>query len=168
MLDGLRQLADFRRLVGGDPTHLDSHQHVHREEPLRSFLDELALKLGIPLRSCGSEVRYCGDFYGQTGKGEPCPEAIGVDGLIEILANVTPGITELSCHPGLGNDLDAMYCSERAVEIVTLCDPRVRAAVIAEGIELCSFATCDRRANRPTGGCAVKDVQGGRGLEYRL
>jgi predicted glycoside hydrolase/deacetylase ChbG (UPF0249 family) len=30
-----RQLAAFRRLVGCDPTHLDSHQHVHREEPAR-------------------------------------------------------------------------------------------------------------------------------------
>src|SRR5262249_24976449 len=26
------QLAAFRRLVGRDPTHLDSHQHAHREE----------------------------------------------------------------------------------------------------------------------------------------
>src|SRR4051794_21157272 len=25
-----RQLAAFRSLVGRDPTHLDSHQHVHR------------------------------------------------------------------------------------------------------------------------------------------
>src|SRR5438105_15542053 len=28
------QLADFNRLTGTDPTHLDSHQHVHREEPV--------------------------------------------------------------------------------------------------------------------------------------
>jgi len=145
----LRQLADFRRLVGGDPTHLDSHQHVHREEPLRCFLEELAANLGIPLRSCASEVRYCGDFYGQNGKGVPCPEAISVDGLIGILATLTPGITELSCHPGLDKDLDAMYCSERAAEVKTLCDPRVRAAVIAEEIELCSFASSAGRAQRP-------------------
>ncbi len=32
-----------------------------------------------------------------------------------------------------------MYCSERVVEVRTLCDPRVRAAVVAMGIELCSF-----------------------------
>src|SRR5262249_16709084 len=30
-----RQLAAFRSLVGRDPTHLDSHQHVHREDPVR-------------------------------------------------------------------------------------------------------------------------------------
>src|SRR5215831_10941523 len=28
-----RQLDAFRRLMGRDPDHLDSHQHVHRNEP---------------------------------------------------------------------------------------------------------------------------------------
>src|SRR5207248_5177743 len=130
----------FRRLVGRDPTHLDSHQHVHRDEPIRSILGELAAELGVPLRSCVPEVRYCGDFYGQTGKGLPCPETISVDGLIRILAGLTNSVTELSCHPGLENDLHGMYRSERAVEVKTLCDPRVRAAIIARGITLCSFA----------------------------
>src|SRR5215469_1972759 len=27
-----RQVAEFRRLVGRPPSHLDSHQHVHRKE----------------------------------------------------------------------------------------------------------------------------------------
>src|SRR5712691_10496693 len=33
-----RQLTTFRRLVGKDPTHIDSHQHVHLGEPLRTVL----------------------------------------------------------------------------------------------------------------------------------
>src|SRR5918998_1744630 len=64
-----RQLATFHRLVGQDPTHIDSHQHAHRWEPVRSVLIELARKLAVPLRHCSPAVRYCGDFYGQTGKG---------------------------------------------------------------------------------------------------
>lgn len=36
------QLKDFLKLVGGYPTHLDSHQHVHRREPVRSILLQLA------------------------------------------------------------------------------------------------------------------------------
>src|SRR5688572_29103796 len=31
-----RQLEAFRHLMGHDPSHLDSHQHVHRREPVRS------------------------------------------------------------------------------------------------------------------------------------
>src|SRR6266566_1742074 len=37
-----RQLASFRQLVGADPSHLDSHQHVHREGPVRSLMVEAA------------------------------------------------------------------------------------------------------------------------------
>ena len=36
------QLSSFRALVGRDPTHIDSHQHIHRREPLRSELMAIA------------------------------------------------------------------------------------------------------------------------------
>jgi len=134
-----RQLTTFRRLVGKDPTHIDSHQHVHLWEPLRTVLTEVARDLTVPLRHCSAEVRYRGDFYGQTAEGIPFPDAISVDGLIKILETLPPGCTELGCHPGLGNDLDTMYCSERAEEVKVLCDPRVRTSIVAMGIELRSF-----------------------------
>src|SRR5258708_5839654 len=47
-----RQLAAFRRLLGREPTHIDSHQHVHREAPARSILTALARRLTVPLRDC--------------------------------------------------------------------------------------------------------------------
>lgn len=135
-----RQLATFRSLVGRDPTHLDSHQHVHQHEPVRSTLVALASQLAVPLRHCATEVNYCGSFYGQTGNGFPLPEAISSDGLIEILPTLPLGYTELGCHPGLGTDLKSMYLNERSKELQTLCDPSVRAAISREGIDLCSFA----------------------------
>jgi predicted glycoside hydrolase/deacetylase ChbG (UPF0249 family) len=137
--EAARQLAAFNRLVGRPPTHLDSHQHVHREEPVRSVLIGLACDLGVPLRHFSPGVRYCGTFYGQTAKGLPFPEGIRVEALIQTLASLPPGVTELGCHPGEGDDLDSMYSHERAVEVKALCDPRVRAALAAGGVELCSF-----------------------------
>jgi chitin disaccharide deacetylase len=134
-----RQLATFRRLVGKDPTHIDSHQHVHLREPARSVLEEIAHRVGAPLRHCGSKVRYCGDFYGQTAEGAPLSNFISVDHLVRILAALPPGITELACHPGEDNDLDTMYQNERVEEVRVLCDPAVRAAITEMGIELCSF-----------------------------
>jgi predicted glycoside hydrolase/deacetylase ChbG (UPF0249 family) len=135
-----RQLAAFGRLVGRDPTHMDSHQHVHLKDPVRSVVVAIARGLGVPLRHCSPDVQYCGRFYGQTAEGVPFPEGIGVDGLITILAGLPRGCTELACHPGEGGDgLDTMYRRERAVEVTTLCDPRVRAAIAAERIELRSF-----------------------------
>ena len=134
-----RQLAAFRRLVGRDPTHLDSHQHVHLREPARSVMSELAGELAVPLRHHNPRIRYCGDFYGQTGEGLPLPEAISVEGLIGIIAALPPGLTELACHPGLDDGLQSTYQSERAEEVRVLCDPRVRAAIVAEGVDLRPF-----------------------------
>ena len=92
-----------------------------------------------PLRHCSSEIRYCGNFYGQAANGSPLPEAISVEGLIRTLLALPPGVTELSCHPGLDDDVDSMYRTERAMEVSALCDLRVRATIDAAGIELRSF-----------------------------
>jgi chitin disaccharide deacetylase len=132
------QLEAFRRLLGRDPTHLDSHQHVHMSEPVAAVAARLAAELGVPLRA--REIRYEGGFYGQTGKGEPLPEGIGVESLIEIVAALATGWTELGCHPGLGIGEESSYGHEREREVRTLCDPRVRAAIEREGVELRSFA----------------------------
>jgi predicted glycoside hydrolase/deacetylase ChbG (UPF0249 family) len=139
-----RQLATFRQLVGRDPTHIDSHQHVHQEEPVRSILAGIAEKLNVPLRHFTLTVKFCGDFYGQTGKGQPLPEKITVAGLLETLAGLPQGVTELSCHPATDPPLASMYGSERAQEVLTLCDPRVRAALTVQRIELRSFASLGR------------------------
>ena len=136
-----RQLALFRRLVGRDPTHLDSHQHVHRGEPVRSVVTAVARRLSVPLREYDDRVTYCGAFYGQSGSGEPTPHAIRPEGLVKTLVALPVGVTELGCHPGHDSDVDSMYGPERAVEVETLCDPRVKDILTAERIELCSFAT---------------------------
>jgi predicted glycoside hydrolase/deacetylase ChbG (UPF0249 family) len=140
-----RQSTMFRRLVGKDPTHLDSHQHVHLREPLRTVLTAVACELGVPLRHCSVGIHYRGDFYGQTPDGRPTPDAISVGALIKLLETLPPGCTELGCHPGAGNGLDTMYCRERAEEVKVLCDPQVRAVIVAKGIELSSFPNLPTR-----------------------
>jgi predicted glycoside hydrolase/deacetylase ChbG (UPF0249 family) len=135
-----RQLDTFRALVGRAPTHLDSHQHVHRREPARSAVLAAGRALGVPVRHFCPGVRYCGEFYGQQA-GRPFPEGIAVERLLAILAALPPGVTELSCHPGDAVGLDTMYRAERAEEVRSLCDPRVRAELDARRFTLCSFAT---------------------------
>jgi predicted glycoside hydrolase/deacetylase ChbG (UPF0249 family) len=135
-----RQLGLFRELVRRDPTHLDSHQHVHRNEPAESVMARLASELGVVLRDRSSRVRYCGEFYGQTGTGEPFPEGISLEHLVELIETLPAGITELACHPGSGLGADAVYGRERERELAALCDPRARAAIEREGIVLRSFA----------------------------
>jgi len=143
------QLATFRRLLGCDPTHIDSHQHVHLGETVRSALVEIARQLQIPLRHFTPGVHYCGSFYGQTAEGSPLPEFITVEALLDILAALPEGLTELGCHPGDGNDLDTMYGSERVEELKILCNPQIRATISTLGIELCSFANLPAEWSRP-------------------
>jgi len=134
-----RQLATFRKLMGREPSHIDSHQHVHRNEPVRTAALEAALQFSIPLRECSADVQYCGRFYGQTAEGCAYPEWISVEALISLLAELPPGITEIGCHPGEGQDLDTVYLTEREQEVKVLCDPRIHSALGELGICLCSF-----------------------------
>ena len=134
-----RQLERFRTLLGRDPTHLDSHQHVHREEPVASLVSNLGRELGVPVRNGGS-INYCGAFYGQTGTGESLPDAITPGALIRLIEGLPPGVTELACHPGLDAELGSPYRLERLREVEALCDPDVRAALERAGATLRSFA----------------------------
>lgn len=135
------QLAEFRRLTGKTPSHLDSHQHVHIHQPVLSVAMRFAEDLGVPLRALSPSIRYCGKFYGQSGRGDPCPHAITVEALVKLVRDLPAGITELACHPGENsevNDLSA-YRTERLLEVETLCHPEVRDAINQEEVRLCSF-----------------------------
>lgn len=143
-----RQLDRFCDLMKQPPTHLDSHQHVHRSEPVRSGLIQIGDTLGVPLRHL-SQVRYSGEFYGQTGNGFAYPEGVTAERLMHIVTALPAGITELGCHPGLGDDLESMYRRERAMEVQSLCDPRVCEHLQIEQVELCSFRDVPRLLMQP-------------------
>lgn len=134
-----RQLSQFQKLMNQPPTHIDSHQHVHREEPARSIVRMLAEQLAVPVREQTPGISYCGDFYGQGGQGEPMPELLSTGALKTILASLPAGITELGCHPGYDDGLATAYRVERALEVKTLCSPEIREVLAELQIELCSF-----------------------------
>jgi predicted glycoside hydrolase/deacetylase ChbG (UPF0249 family) len=138
-----RQLQLFRQLVGCEPTHVDSHQHVHRREPARSVLERFAHELDIPLRHY-SRVRDGGDFYGQTERGDPLPDAITVESLTRIVRSLPGGSVELCCHPASRVDFDSAYGEERTRERAILCDERIRGEIARLGIRPCSFRDLDR------------------------
>ena len=143
-----RQVAAFRAMVGANPTHLDSHQHLHREEPARAAALRWAHTIGVPLRHF-SKARYVGSFYGQTAEGDAYAEGITVENFVRLLEQLAPGVTELGCHPGFDVGLETVYAAERAQEARVLCDARVGDALRRLDIELCSFR--DAFSNSATG-----------------
>lgn len=133
------QVAMFERLMGRAPTHLDSHQHVHRTGAVKSVILEVGGRLGVPVRHFTPGVRYEGGFYGRTSRDEPAPEYIGVEALVRILDRLEPGVTELCCHPSAGQVHGTAYGEERRIEFETLRDPAVAARIASRGIRLIGF-----------------------------
>lgn len=141
-----RQLEQFRDLVGADPTHVDSHQHVHQREPARAVAMALAERLGVPLRHFSATVQYRPSFYAQSENGETRLDWISPDALVQTIGELPAGISELSCHPAREIDIETLYADERLHELRTLCDPRVRSAPASAGVVLCSFRNIPRGA----------------------
>ncbi|HEV2857215.1 MAG TPA: ChbG/HpnK family deacetylase [Solirubrobacterales bacterium] len=137
------QLERFRALLGRDPTHLDSHQHVHESEPAKGVAEALAAELGVPLRN--RAISYEGGFYGQGGKGEPFPAGITPDRLAELIRALPPGWTEIGCHPAAGPVPTSSYDAERQIELETLRAPQVKNLLNVMEIKLCSFAQANRK-----------------------
>lgn len=135
----VRQLDAFRDLFGGDPTHLDSYQNVHRTGPALPVLTGLARALRVPLRHLAPGIFVCSEFHGQTSRGFPYPQGISMERFLALVQALPPGVTELICRPGRGADCGGMYQEEREEELRTLVDPGVRKGIEAAGIALRSF-----------------------------
>ena len=136
-----RQLAEFQRLVGSNPTHVDSHRHAHTRLGMMPLFQELTAPLGIPLRNDG-RVRFVGGFYAQWEWLVTELDYVRVPFLLRLLREeVHEGWTEIACHPGYrSHDFRSVYLVEREEEVRTLTDPRVAEFIRESGIRLCNYA----------------------------
>jgi predicted glycoside hydrolase/deacetylase ChbG (UPF0249 family) len=126
-----RQLDLFQQMTGRNPTHLDSHKHVHEtDQAFGAAAEALAAELEVPLRNRG--IRYEPRFYGR--------DAISVEHLMELIEALPPGWTEIGCHPAAGPVPTSSYDAERQIELATLRDPGVKNLLSVTGVRLCSFA----------------------------
>lgn len=134
--DCRRQLERFRELVGREPTHIDSHKHVHEtDEAFGVAAEALAAELEVPLRNRG--VRYERRFYGR--------DAISPEHLTALIEGLPPGWTEIGCHPAAGPVPTSSYDAERQIELATLRDPSVKNLLNVTSVQLCSYAQVNPR-----------------------
>lgn len=126
-----KQLERFRELAGRDPTHVDSHKHVHEtDESFGVAAEALAADLEVPLRN--REIRYERRFYGR--------DAISPEHLIQLIKALPPGWTEIGCHPAAGPVPSSSYDAERQIELETLRHPDVKNLLNVTSVRLCSYA----------------------------
>ncbi len=142
------QVEAFRRRFGRAPTHLDSHHHVHRLAPIMEPVLGVALAFRLPLRSQDAGfreglrrhgIRTPDHFVGGDG-----PEAYWtLERLLDSLATLPLGVTELMCHPGRYDQALAYsrYGRQREVELAALGDPEARATLERLDIRLQHFGT---------------------------
>lgn len=144
------QYARARDLLGKEPTHFDSHHFVHDDPEISWAFAELGRETGAVARQhtpaqrdayraqgIPTTDRFCRSFQFEPNIDVPALERI----LAEVAAQ-GDGSTELMCHPGEPDDellSGSTYARERAVELATLTDPRIRAAVERNGLVLSTF-----------------------------
>ncbi|HEX9944764.1 MAG TPA: ChbG/HpnK family deacetylase [Thermoanaerobaculia bacterium] len=170
----LRRQIERLLAAGLTVVHANSHQHLHvlprvfevvlrlaeeyripfvrvPREPAARGLSPRALQIGI-LNRIGKRlevrsIRTVDRTVGILDAGK-----LTFERLSSILAGVE-GVTELVCHPGLGDEAlateyDWGYGWDR--ETAALCDPRVREALRERGIEIATFSRIEAvYASRP-------------------
>ena len=140
------QIEAFTRRFGRGPTHLDSHHHAHRLSRVMDAVVDVVLAARLPLRSQDPgfrdglrrrDIATTDSFVGDADV-EPYWTT---ERLLDQLATLPLGLTELMCHPGFFDEHLAYsrYGRQREVELATFCDPEARATLERLDIQLCHF-----------------------------
>jgi predicted glycoside hydrolase/deacetylase ChbG (UPF0249 family) len=149
------------RDAGLEVSHLDSHQHVHLHPSLLPLTLRLARRFGIRALRAASRVSGLAGvrpallaFFAHRAarharaEGLKVPDAVlglaetgGLSErrLLRLVEHLTPGTSELVCHPGSADDeVEATYewHFHWDEEARALTSPRVREALAAKGIRL--------------------------------
>ena len=133
------QLERFRELTGSDPTHVDSHHHVHLTPAVDVRAAGRAARRAAPRRRARHATSAT--FYAQPRRGVVELDRVRTPFLLELLASEAAGeFTELGCHPArVTGDLVSSYAPEREVELATLTEPDLRARIEGLGLTLASY-----------------------------
>jgi predicted glycoside hydrolase/deacetylase ChbG (UPF0249 family) len=108
-------------------------------QPAGEVMVELATEHNLPIRhhdyAGAAHIRQPDvmslDFFDQT---------VSFETLSRVLKNLPEGIVEVGCHPGYPADLDEAYKEPRETELRLLTDPRIKAIIEEEGIQLIKFS----------------------------
>lgn len=161
-VDAARELAaqvEKFLATGLEPTHLDSHHHIHAYPALQDIVIDLARRLAVPLRQTGPAHRKR-----ITAAGVACPDhfttafygaGVSRENLAAIIAGHQDGVLEVMCHPAVADDLlprISSYSGDRPRELALLTDPAMKALLAEAGIELVSYAALIQAGNHTAGG----------------
>ena len=151
--------AQWKRLVeqGVQPSHIDSHQHIHIygklfEPVVRVARDHGVRFVRLPQEPSDGTARM-EEYRSHVEKVKSAFPAGGVDAFIgitltgcmsrervlELVGNLGEGVTELMVHPGYSDRPDGFSGPDREVELEVLTDKELHRQIEEGGIELVRF-----------------------------
>lgn len=149
------QIEAFRS-TGLIPTHIDTHQHVHKDEPVLEAYAKVALAYGLPARSCSPRMTArlraagvdCPDVFEFSWTASRRPAAALLCAIDAAFASCGgDGCVEVMCHPGRA-DAELAEASTlieaREADLAGLCDPTLREGLFARGIALAPMSVLRR------------------------
>lgn len=158
--------------AGIEPTHLDSHHHIHRLPAVLPAFVEIAKQYRLPARSVDSLMRAT-----LLEAGVPCADATLTDwyggelSAASLVRVLTEGAREypeaesfeVMCHPGFCDSelaLYSRYTSDRELELATLSDPTLEGKLAEAGYTLTSVqvATAQTAVPLPRNGVKGQPV----------
>lgn len=147
--------------IGIEPTHLDSHHHIHCLPTVLPAFVEIANQYRLPARSVDPLTRAA-----LRKAGVPCTDATLTDwyggelSAASLIRVLTEGAREypeaesfeLMCHPGFFDSdlaLYSRYTADRELELATLCDPTLQDKLAAAGFILTSVQAATAQLSVP-------------------
>ncbi|WP_188542058.1 carbohydrate deacetylase [Paenibacillus segetis] len=139
--------SQYNKMVaaGLPPTHLDSHHHIHIENPrVYSVLKKFANQYGLPLRLNPNTTDILDRPLMTTDHLilDTYDTSNGASRLLSHLIELNHGTTELMCHPGYpeyGLRLDPSKHDSRGREFLALTDHRIPTILREQDIQLIHY-----------------------------
>ena len=143
------QYRRFSELFGHEPTHIDSHHHVHMIAQIYPIVAAFAREKGVALRidrqlatfsglaqdAARSSEGFASEFYG-----EAVSEALFLQSLDASLQRDEKSL-EVMCHPAFVDHtiMGSAYCYPRLSELDVLTSESLKSAVAGRGYRLGTY-----------------------------
>ncbi|EMO7866223.1 TPA: chitin disaccharide deacetylase [Citrobacter amalonaticus] len=143
------QYQRFIDLFGREPTHLDSHHHVHMFPQIFPLVARFAAERNLALRIDRQPVFQAGDLpatlrssqgFSSEFYGEAISEALFLQAL-DASAKRGESSLEVMCHPAFIDNIirQSAYCYPRLTELDVLTSASLKYAIAERGYRLGSF-----------------------------
>lgn len=130
--------------TGLTPTHMDSHHHVHGDDPVNQVFLTFAQEHGMATRKVhGTSTNSLPQETTTHFQDAEYFESDGKALLLSFIENLKDGVTEFPCHPGYVDEhvrRISPWTDVREVELKVFTDPEVAAAIEAAGVKRISYA----------------------------